>query len=92
MARMQMRRTRTKEIQAKQKRPHSFIQIKKYCKFCKDNQKDIDYKDIKRLERLINERGKILPPRITGNCAKHQRRVTIAIKRARFLALLPYLR
>ena len=62
---------------------------KKVCVFCgKDN--IIDYKDITKLRRFISERGKILPRRITGNCAKHQRALTVAIKRARHLALLPY--
>ena len=62
---------------------------KKVCVFCgKDNV--IDYKDITKLRRFISERGKILPRRITGNCAKHQRALTVAIKRARHLALLPY--
>ncbi len=61
---------------------------KKVCVFCgKDN--IIDYKDTK-LKRYISERGKILPRRITGNCAKHQRALTVAIKRARHLALMPY--
>ena len=50
----------------------------------------IDYKDILKLKRFVTEKGKILPNRITGNCAKHQRRVAVAIKRARYVALLPY--
>ena len=62
---------------------------KKGCVFCgKDN--IINYKDVTKLRRFISERGKILPRRITGNCAKHQRALTVAIKRARHLALLPY--
>jgi small subunit ribosomal protein S18 len=62
---------------------------KKVCVFCgKDNV--IDYKDANKLKRYISERGKILPRRITGNCAKHQRALTVAIKRARHLALIPY--
>ena len=62
---------------------------KKVCVFCgKDN--TIDYKDINKLTRYISERGKILPRRITGNCAKHQRALTVAIKRARHIALMPY--
>ena len=61
----------------------------KVCVFCgKDNV--IDYKDINKLKRYISERGKILPRRITGNCAKHQRALTVAIKRARHLAMMPY--
>ena len=62
---------------------------KKVCVFCgKDNA--IDYKDTNKLKRYISERGKILPRRITGNCAKHQRALTVAIKRARPVALMPY--
>ena len=62
---------------------------KKVCVFCgKDNV--IDYKDTNKLKRYVSERGKILPRRITGNCAKHQRALTVAIKRARHLALMPY--
>ena len=61
----------------------------KVCVFCgKDNV--IDYKDTAKLKRYISERGKILPRRITGNCAKHQRALTVAIKRARHVALMPY--
>ncbi|MCD8300202.1 MAG: 30S ribosomal protein S18 [Clostridiales bacterium] len=63
---------------------------KKVCVFCgKDNV--IDYKDVNKLKRYVSERGKILPRRITGNCAKHQRAITTAIKRARHLALMPYI-
>ena len=62
---------------------------KKVCVFCgKDNV--IDYKDTNKLKRYISERGKILPRRITGNCSKHQRAITVAIKRARHVALMPY--
>ncbi|MBU4312339.1 MAG: 30S ribosomal protein S18 [Candidatus Omnitrophica bacterium] len=63
---------------------------KKFCKFCVDKVDTIDYKDILKLKRFVTEKGKILPNRITGNCAKHQRRVAVAIKRARYVALLPY--
>ena len=62
---------------------------KKVCVFCgKDN--TIDYKDTNKLKRYVSERGKILPRRITGNCAKHQRALTVAVKRARHIALMPY--
>lgn len=62
---------------------------KKVCVFCgKDS--SIDYKDVNKLKRYVSERGKILPRRITGNCAKHQRALTVAIKRARHIALMPY--
>jgi len=63
---------------------------KKVCVFCGENSGNIEYKDVNKLKRYISERGKILPRRITGNCAKHQRALTIAIKRARHIALLPY--
>jgi len=63
---------------------------KKVCAFCVDKVEDINYKDIAKIKKYISERGKILPRRISGNCAKHQRQVTTAIKRARHIALLPY--
>lgn len=63
---------------------------KKVCSFCVDKIDQIDYKDVARLRKFISERGKILPRRISGNCAKHQRQLTTAIKRARHIALLPY--
>ena len=63
---------------------------RKVCSFCVDKVEDIDYKDIARLRRFLSERAKILPRRVTGCCAHHQRKLTIAIKKARHLALLPY--
>ncbi len=63
---------------------------KKICSFCVDKIAVIDFKDAPRLKKYITERGKILPRRITGNCAHHQRMLTVAIKRARNMALLPY--
>lgn len=63
---------------------------KRICSFCVDKMTAIDYKDVPRLKKYISERGKILPRRISGNCAKHQRLLTTAIKRARYIALLPY--
>ena len=63
---------------------------KKVCAFCVDKAETIDYKDVAKLRKYISERGKILPRRITGNCAKHQRALTVAIKRARHIALMPY--
>ncbi len=63
---------------------------KKICRFCSDKIPDIDYKDIKRLRNLITERGKIIPRRISGNCARHQRQLGTAIKRARNIALMPF--
>lgn len=63
---------------------------KKVCAFCAEKVKDIDYKDIPRLRKSLSERAKILPRRVTGTCAKHQRQLTEAVKRARHIALIPY--
>ncbi len=63
---------------------------KKVCVFCGEKNNTIDFKDVNKLKRYVSERGKILPRRITGNCAKHQRALTVAIKRARHIALMPY--
>ena len=63
---------------------------KKVCVFCVDQIDHIDYKDTAKLRRFVSERGKIVPRRISGNCAKHQRQLTTAIKRARMIALLPF--
>lgn len=63
---------------------------RKVCSFCVDKVQEIDYKDAAKLRKFITERGKILPRRIFGTCAKHQRQLTIAIKRARNVALLPF--
>ena len=63
---------------------------RKVCSFCVDKVEEIDYKDVAKLRRYITERGKILPRRISGNCAKHQRQMTTAIKRARNVALLQF--
>jgi small subunit ribosomal protein S18 len=63
---------------------------RKVCRFCADKAMLIDYKDSRVLGSFLSERGKIIPSRITGNCAGHQRQLTVAIKRARTLALLPY--
>lgn len=63
---------------------------RKVCQFCVDKAESIDYKDTTKLKKFISERSKILPRRVTGTCAKHQRMLTTAIKRARHLALLPY--
>ena len=63
---------------------------KKVCVFCADENNLIDYKDVNKLKKYVSERGKILPRRITGNCAKHQRALTVAIKRARHVAIMPY--
>ena len=64
---------------------------KKFCMFCgKNKDKEIDYKDVETLKKFISPNGKISPRRATGACAKHQREIAVAIKRARFMALLPY--
>ena len=72
------------------RRPRGRKPLRKVCSFCVDKIEFIDYKDVNRLRRFTNERGKILPRRMTGNCAKHQRQLSEAIKRARAIALLPY--
>jgi small subunit ribosomal protein S18 len=64
---------------------------RKICRFCADSTMLIDYKDLKILKYFTTERGKIIPRRISGNCAKHQRELTVAIKQARQIALMPYL-
>jgi small subunit ribosomal protein S18 len=63
---------------------------RKNCTFCVEKNREIDFKDAQRLRRFVTDRGKILPRRVSGNCAKHQRVLAVAIKRARELALLPY--
>ena len=63
---------------------------RKVCSFCVDKVESVDFKEVGRLRRYITERGKILPRRISGNCARHQRQITSAIKRARHMALMPY--
>ena len=63
---------------------------RKVCVYCADKNAVIDYKDVNKLKRYVSERGKILPRRITGNCAKHQRALTVEIKKARHIAIMPY--
>lgn len=63
---------------------------KRVCAFCAEKVDTVDYKDVAKLKKFVSERGKILPRRITGNCAKHQRVLTVAIKRARHVALMAY--
>ena len=63
---------------------------RKACNFCVDKSEGIDYKEVNKLRKYVSERGKILPKRISGTCAKHQRQLTTAIKRARHVALLPF--
>ena len=63
---------------------------KKVCAFCMDKIENIDYKDVPRLKRYLSDRAKIIPRRVTGTCARHQRQLTVAVKRARPVAFLPY--
>lgn len=63
---------------------------KKVCAFCMDKIENIDYKDVPRLKRYLSDRAKIIPRRVTGTCARHQRQLTVAVKRARHVAFLPY--
>ena len=80
---------KTDKADAPKRRGNGIRRRKKVCVFCgKDSA--IDYKDTAKLKRYVSERGKILPRRITGNCAKHQRALTAAIKRARHVSLMPY--
>lgn len=79
-----------KEIKSKKWDKARYVPRRKFCSFCKDNTKPIDYKNPVQLRRYISDRSKIEPRRKTGTCAKHQRFLALAIKRARHLALLPY--
>ena len=72
------------------RRPRGRKPRRKVCQFCVEKVQHIDYKDVTRLRRFTSERGKILPRRMTGTCAKHQRQLSTAIKRARIIALMPY--
>lgn len=71
--------------------PKKIFSRRRVCRFCTDKEVTIDYKDPKNLRNFVTERGKIIPRRIYGTCAKHQRELTEAVKRARQLALLPYM-
>ena len=75
---------------SKVKKKKKAFRKKRICRFCADTKLRIDYKETKTLGHFITERGKIVPRRISGNCARHQRQLTIAIKRSRHLALMPY--
>jgi small subunit ribosomal protein S18 len=77
--------TKKRAAAKKERRPK-----RKTCSFCADKVTEINYKDVGRLRKYISERGKILPRRISGNCAKHQRALTVAVKRARVIAFLPF--
>jgi len=80
----------TKDREARPRRDYRRRPKRKVCSFCADKSTYIDYKDVNRLRRFVTERGKILPRRVSGNCAKHQRALAVAVKRARELAFLPY--
>jgi small subunit ribosomal protein S18 len=71
-------------------RGRDFRSRRKVCAFCVDHVREIDYKDVSRLRRYLSDRGKIEPRRKTGTCAKHQRRLSVALKNARHMAMLPY--
>ncbi len=79
-----------KDRESRPRRDYRRRPKRKVCSFCAEKSTFIDYKDIGRLRRFVTERGKILPRRVSGNCARHQRVLAVAIKRARELALLPY--
>jgi len=83
---------RIKTKTAKKRADRPFVIRKRFCRFCANKVKVIDYKDLRSLEAFITEKGKIVSRRFSGNCAKHQRRVAEVIARARFLSLLPYVR
>ena len=68
-----------------------FLPKKKFCRFCQSNVREIDYKNVDILRKYVPDRGKISPRRLTGTCSYHQRKLALAIKRARLMALLPYL-
>lgn len=85
------RRPYTPNTEEGGERPYRNVRFKrKVCRFCHDKNAQIDYKDVKMVEQFITDRGKILPRRVTGTCAKHQRGVSLAIKRARIIALVPF--
>ena len=81
---------KTEKADAPMKRKGGIRRRKKVCVFCGEKSAPIDFKDVARLKKYVSERGKILPRRITGNCAKHQRALTVAVKRARHISLMPY--
>jgi len=85
MSRFEMKRKPRKDGDKKKK-----VYKKKPCRFCMDKIEAIDYLDYQKFQKLLTERGKIMPSRITGTCAKHQRQLAVAIKKARVLALLPF--
>ena len=87
-----MQEEKSKVINKEEKKDKKYVlkRKKKTCSFCTKGAAPIDYKDEKTLKKFISERGKILPRRVTGTCQKHQRELVVAIKRARHMAILPY--
>jgi len=83
-------RKRSGKSRGSKPRRGRYLPHRKFCSFCSEKVEAIDYKDPARLRRYLSDRGKIMPRRKTGTCAKHQRALALAIKRARHLALLPY--
>ncbi|MDD4954272.1 MAG: 30S ribosomal protein S18 [Candidatus Omnitrophica bacterium] len=79
-------------LKIRKKKESLFAARKRFCRFCVDKVKVIDYKDTRRLESFLTERGKMISSRFSGNCAKHQRCLAEAIKKARFISLIPYKR
>lgn len=79
-------------MQMRRRRPGKRIPRRKVCRFCENGELYVDYKNYRRLREFLTERGKIIPRRISGNCARHQRMLSNAVKRARFMALLSYVR
>ena len=87
---MAYQRSEGREDGGRARKMGGFRRRRKVCVFCGEKAKPIDYKDVATLKKYISERGKILPRRITGNCSEHQKEITVAVKRARHLAMLPY--
>lgn len=85
-------RFKTKTKRTPRKSDKFLITRRRVCRFCRNKVRTIDYKDVKLLESFVTEKGKITSTRSSGNCAKHQRQVAEAIKKARFISLLPYMR
>ena len=86
---MKMEQKKVENGEEKQKRVRR-APMKKVCAFCVEKAEEIDYKDVAKLKRYITEKGKIIPRRTSGMCAEHQRALSVAIKRARIMALLPF--
>ena len=94
MIKVVMHKSRDRDFKFKRKeKEFDFVQPRKrYCRFCVEKVKEIDYKDSKRIEKAINDRAKIYPRKLSGVCAKHQRKLQAAVKLARYMALMPYVR